>query len=194
MVRGTWYVGFLIRNTQHATRNTNLMKYFATVNDESFEIEIDRDDQIVVDGEPFTIDFQRLAEAGVASLLLNNRSIEAHVEERDEMWEVLILGEVYEVQVQDERSHRLAMVRGGATAVTGDASVNSPMPGIIIATPIAEGDSVTKGQTVVILESMKMENELNAPRDGVVTRIHVEAGASVEKGQILVTIGDPEES
>jgi biotin carboxyl carrier protein len=64
------------------------------------------------------------------------------------------------------------------------------MPGIIIAVSVTEGDEVTKGQKVVILESMKMENELTAPRDGVVMRVKVTSGDSVEKGQVLVVIGD----
>jgi biotin carboxyl carrier protein len=166
------------------------MKYFATVNDEEFVIEIDHDDRIMVNGEPYEIDFHQMAEAGVASLLLNHRSLEAYVEEREDDWEVLIQGELYAVKVEDERAHRLAQARGTAVAVTGEVNVQSPMPGIIIAIPVAEGDFVIKGQRVVILESMKMENELNAPRDGVVLRVSVAAGASVEKGQVLVVIGD----
>jgi biotin carboxyl carrier protein len=166
------------------------MKYFATVNDEEFVIEIDHEDRILVNGEPYDIDFQQMPEAGVASLLLNHRSLEAYVEEREDAWEVLIQGELYMVQVEDERAHRLSQARGTATAVTGEATVNSPMPGIIIAVPVAEGDEVEKGDKVIILESMKMENELTAPRAGVVTRVHVAAGASVEKGQVLVVIGD----
>ena len=167
------------------------MKYFATVNDEEFVIEVDHDDHITVNGEPYEVDFHQTAEAGVASLLLNNRSLEAFVEEREEAWEVLIHGEVYMVKVEDERAHRLAQARGTAVAVTGEATISSPMPGIIIAVSVKEGDAVTKGQKVVILESMKMENELTAPRDGVVMRVAVKAGASVEKGQVLLVIGDP---
>lgn len=166
------------------------MKYFATVNDEEFVIEIDHDDRIMVNGKPYEVDFQQMAEAGVASLLLNHRSLEAYVEEREEAWEVLIQGELYMVRVEDERVHRLTQARGTATAVTGEATITSPMPGIIIAVSVATGDEVTKGQKVVILESMKMENELTAPRDGVVMRVNVTAGASVEKGQVLVVIGD----
>ena len=67
------------------------------------------------------------------------------------------------------------------------------MPGIIIATPVAEGDAVSKGDKVVILESMKMENELKAPRDGVVITLAVEPGMGVEKNQVLAVIGEPED-
>jgi len=168
------------------------MKYITNIGEEEFIIEIDRDNEILVNGQRYEIDFQTSPEGNVFSMLLNHRSLEGMVEQRDDRWDVLIRGELYEVQVLDERSYRLAKARGSVTAVTGDATIKSPMPGIIIAVPVAEGDLVKKGDQVVILESMKMENELRAPRDGLVSRVHVSPGASVEKEQTLVTISDPE--
>jgi biotin carboxyl carrier protein len=166
------------------------MKYIASVNDVEFIIEIDHDDQITLDGQQYHIDFQQLSEGGILSLLLNNHSMEAIVEERDNAWEVLIHGELYTVQVQDERAYWLAKARGTAVEFTGVVTVRSPMPGLIIGVPVSEGQVVGKGDKVIILESMKMENELRSPRDGIVTQILVEPGASVEKDQALVTIGD----
>jgi biotin carboxyl carrier protein len=66
------------------------------------------------------------------------------------------------------------------------------MPGLIIAVTVQPGQEVKKGDKVIILESMKMENELRSPRDGVVHHVYVEPGAGVEKDQMLVTIGDME--
>lgn len=168
------------------------MKYITYIGQEEFIIEINREDEILVNGQPYEIDFQTSPEGNVFSLLLNHRSLEGMVEQRDDKWDVLMRGELYEVLVQDERSYRLAKARGSVTQVTGEATIKSPMPGIIIAVPVAEGDLVQKGDQVVILESMKMENELRAPRDGLVSRVYVTAGASVEKEQSLVTISDPE--
>jgi biotin carboxyl carrier protein len=166
------------------------MRYYTTVNERQYIIEIDHDGQIVVDGQPYNVNFERLAEGGLISLLLNNRSLEAVVEERDEEWEVLIHGELYTVRVQDERAYRLAKARGAAHIVTGDVTIESPMPGLIVAVPVVAGQAVKKGDKIVILESMKMENELRSPRDGVVTHVYVRPGAATEKGQHLVTIGD----
>ncbi|WP_420629420.1 biotin/lipoyl-containing protein [Candidatus Leptofilum sp.] len=168
------------------------MKYITTVNDQEFIIEIEQDNQIVVNGERYDIDFQHLPEADVLSLLLDNRSLEAVVEARDDVWEVLTKGELYTVKVQDERAYRLSKARGAAGEVTGEAQIKSPMPGLIVAVPIAEGQTVQKGDKVIILESMKMENELRAPKDGIVSRVHVVQGASVEKDQVLAVIIDPE--
>ena len=83
------------------------MKYIATVKDREYVIEIDSDKGIHIDGEPQEIDHRRLPSGGVSSLLMNNRSISAVVEERSDHWEVLIEGELYAVQVQDERAYRL---------------------------------------------------------------------------------------
>lgn len=102
---------------------------------------------------------------------------------------MLIEGELYTVNVQDERAYRLDRMRTSGLTVDGEAIVALPMPGIIVAVPVAVGDVVKHGQKVVILESMKMENELRAPCDGVVTHVHVSPGASVEKDQPLFYIG-----
>jgi biotin carboxyl carrier protein len=166
------------------------MKYYTTVNGREYIIEIDHDNELTLDGQKYTVDFQQLAEGGVLSLLLNNRSIEALAEERDEAWEVLIRGELYSVKVQDERAYRLSKARGSAATITGDVIIKSPMPGLILDVLVKEGQSVKKGDKVVILESMKMENELRSPRDGMIIHVQAAKGASVEKDQSLVVIGD----
>lgn len=169
------------------------MKYITNVNGREYIIEIDQENEITVDGQKHNIDFQQLADEGSLSLLIDHRSLEAIVDERDDAWEVLLHGELYTVKVQDERSYRLAQARGQLQEDTETVIIRSPMPGLILDVLAEEGRQVKKGEKVVILESMKMENELRASRDGVVTRVHIEKGASVEKNQDLVTIGDGEE-
>lgn len=165
------------------------MKYYATVDDQEFVIEV-RNNQVLVNDEPLALDFRQMPGSGVTSLLINNRSLEAVVEEQEGDWQVLIQGELYNVQIDDERSRRLASARGVLGQTDGEAVVTSPMPGIIIAVPVADGDEVQKGDKVVILESMKMENELRAPRDGRVSQVKIKAGDSVEKSQVLLTISE----
>ena len=170
------------------------MKYITTVNDQEYIIDIDQDNQITVNGEVYAIDFQSLPESGLVSLIINNHSYEGVVEDRDEsLWGVLVKGELYEVTVQDERAYRLAQARGSFAAQVGEALVKSPMPGIIVNVPVAVGDIVAKGDTVIILESMKMENELKSPMDGEVTAVTTAAGDSVEKNQLLITVRTPDE-
>lgn len=168
------------------------MKYIATVKDTEYTIEIDPEKGILIDGVPQEIDFRRLPSGSISSLLMNHRSISAVVEEGEDYWDVLIEGELYAVKVQDERAYRLENMRSSGLSMSGEATVSSPMPGIIIAVPVAVGDVVRHGDKVVILESMKMENELRAPCDGVVGQIHVLPGASVEKDQTLLVINQPD--
>lgn len=166
------------------------MKYITTVNGQEYIIEIDQENEIKVNGERHGIDFEHLAQDGTLSLLIDNRSLEAIVDERDEAWEVLLHGELYTVHVQDERAYRLAQARGQLSDAAEAVVIRSPMPGLILDVRVEEGELVEQGQTVVILESMKMENELRAGRDGMVTRVHVGKGDSVEKNQELVAIGE----
>jgi len=169
------------------------MNYIANVDDQEYIIEIGKDGKILVNDKVYDVDFRQMPGSGVTSLLLNRHSLEAVVEEKDGFWEVLIRGERYPVTVADERTYRLARARGSFAAPDGEVMMKSPMPGIVIAIPVVVGDVVNKGDTVIILESMKMENELRAPRDGVIAQVKVEPGASVEKDQSLVLVSDRQE-
>jgi biotin carboxyl carrier protein len=166
------------------------MKYYARVDDQEYVVEVRQQSRITVNGIPHEIDFRQVPGSGVTSLIIDNHSLEAVVEEKQGVWQVLIKGELYEVAVEDERSRRLAGARGDLTVVDGEAPVRSPMPGLIVAVSVSIGQPVNKGDKVVILESMKMENELRSPRDGVVSQIKVQAGENVEKDQLLVVITD----
>ncbi|MDX1357841.1 MAG: biotin/lipoyl-containing protein [Clostridia bacterium] len=75
-----------------------------------------------------------------------------------------------------------------AQGTVGSVKINSPMPGTILGVKVAVGDSVEKGQTILILEAMKMENEIAAPEAGTVSSINVETGSSVESGQLLASL------
>ncbi len=163
------------------------MKYVTIINDRKYEIDIDRDGAIRVNGQERTVDFLPLSGA-LYSLLTNNRSHEVLVEEHDEEVEVILRGRRYGAVVMDERALLLAQTRGDLGDASGEVVVKAPMPGLVVALPFAEGAEVRKGQTVLILESMKMQNELKAPKDGTLTRVHVSQGQSVEQNKPLLTI------
>jgi biotin carboxyl carrier protein len=163
------------------------MKYATTIGARTYLIEVNRDGEVTVDGETFAIDLQAIDEV-TYSLLMNNASHEALVEVNGDEIGVMLHGRMFNAQVLDERARRLLQRSGGLAAQTGEVTIKSPMPGLIVAVPVSEGQPVKKGQTVVVLESMKMENELKAPRDGVVTSIKVAARQSVEQHQALVML------
>ncbi len=164
------------------------MKYQTIVSGITYDIDINEDGRILVNGEERAIDFRVLRQGELYSLLLDHLSFEAVVEERDDQYHISMGGDLYEVRVTDERSRRLESAFMAFGNSSGEVVIRAPMPGLIARIPVVEGQTVTKGETVAILESMKMENELKSPRDGVVHRISVAPGDSVEQNKVLVTI------
>jgi biotin carboxyl carrier protein len=164
------------------------MKYVASVEDQAFSIQFEKKDEIVVDEENHLASLESIGGPSLYSLILDNSSYEVHVEEREGSYRVLLLGELYTVQVEDERTRRQAQARPRRSLEEGEIAIRSPIPGLIFDVSVSEGQRVQAGEILVIVEAMKMENELRAPREGMVHRTHVAPGDSVDKGQILVTI------
>lgn len=163
------------------------MKYVTIVNDKKFEIEIDADGGIIVNGEKRDVDFRALGPA-MYSILAQNVSHELTIEQREENVEVLMRGHLYTNRVLDERALLMAQRSGGLGGDSGEINMKSPMPGLIVAIKVEVGQAVKAGETVIILESMKMQNELKAARDGVVSAVNVTPGQSVEQNKVMVTI------
>ena len=164
------------------------MKYIASIEDKTYEIEINEGGEITADGKPITIDFQSVADQPVFSLIMNNQSYEASISSSEQGVEVLLLGQLFYVEVEDERQRRLRQSSGGGSLQVGEYQLKAPMPGLVIAVPVEDGQAVEKGQDLVILESMKMQNELKAPREGVISRVRVKTGDRVDQNQVLVIL------
>lgn len=164
------------------------MKYIASVDDQSFEIEILQNNQLMVDGEVVQADFHSVADQPVYTLLLNGESFEALVYPSDQGVQVLLRGRLFDFIVEDERQRRLRQSTGGAAMQSGEYQLRAPMPGMIVGVPVEEGQEIKSGDDLIILESMKMQNELKAPRDGTVSRIRVKSGDNVDQNQVLLTL------
>jgi biotin carboxyl carrier protein len=164
------------------------MKYLVTTNDRTYTVDIAGDGEVLLDGHPVSVDFSSVGESGLCSLLVNNESFEALVEQRGDYWQVLLLGALYDVQVIDERAERLRSSASTLVADLDEIPIRAPMPGLVVAVPVEQGQEVAKGDNLVILESMKMENELKAPRAGRVERVNVSTGDSVDRDQVLVVL------
>jgi len=166
------------------------MKYITTVNGRNYSIEINDDHSVSVDGVVHPVDFASVNQQPVFTLLIDGESHEAYIhEDEDGQWQVLLRGTLYAVEVEDEREKRLRAAGGAhGPGGSGEFNLKAPMPGLVVAVPVAEGQAVRKGDNLVILESMKMQNELKSPREGTVARVKVKPGDGVEQNQILVTI------
>ena len=164
------------------------MKYITTVEDKQYLVEVIDEKHVSVDGKIYNVDFESVSGQPVFSLIVDGRSHEAYVQEGDDSWQVLMRGRLYPVKVEDEREKRLRAAAGGGVAETGEFHLKAPMPGLVIAVLVAEGQEVQRGQVLLILESMKMQNELKSPRDGKISRIRVKPGESVEQRQALLSV------
>jgi biotin carboxyl carrier protein len=92
----------------------------------------------------------------------------------------------FEVEALDERTHAIRQLAGSAARPAGPTSLAAPMPGLVVRVLVQPGERVHAGQGVVVIEAMKMENELRAPTAGVVRTVPVKAGSAVEKGAVLI--------
>ncbi len=164
------------------------MKYITTIEGQDFEIEVIDERHIRIGDRLLEVDFESVSGQPVFSLIVNGRSYESFVYPGEEDWQVLLRGRQYQVKVEDEREKRLRAAAGGGVAETGEYHLKAPMPGLVVSIPVSEGQAVQKGQVLVILESMKMQNELKSPRAGTVGRLRVKAGESVEQKQTLLSL------
>jgi biotin carboxyl carrier protein len=164
------------------------MKYVTTIDNKEFEIEVVDERHIRIGDRLLQVDFESVSGQPVFSLILDGRSYESFVYQGEEDWDVLLRGRQYQVKVEDEREKRLKAAAGAGTVEGGEFHLKAPMPGLVVSVLIEEGQEVKKGQVMLILESMKMQNELKAPRDGVMGRIRVKAGESVEQRQTLLSV------
>ena len=165
------------------------MRYATTLNGQTYLIEINDDRRVVVGDREYAVDFESVSGQPVFSLLIDGHSYEAYIYPDEDGWQVLLQGDLYTVSVEDEREKRLRAAAGAVvSAGSGEFHLKAPMPGLIVAVPVADGQAVKKGDNLVILESMKMQNELKCPRDGTISRVKAKPGDSVEQNQVLVTI------
>jgi biotin carboxyl carrier protein len=139
------------------------------------------------DGEIVHVDW-RVPEPHVYSLLIDGHSYEVHIDADsadEESLEIHLLSHVLRAQASDARKRRVAKDTDGPS---GPVQVTAPMPGRVVSVLVPEGTAVSRGDGIIVLEAMKMENELKAPRDGTVVALHVEEGQGVEGGALLATI------
>ena len=164
------------------------MKYIATVGDQEFVIDVNREDEVTVDGTSYAVDIQGVGSHSLYSIIIDGKSYDVFIDEGEEDFRVVLWGGLFEVEVQDERTRRLAGLKRGPVAPVGEVLVKAPMPGVVVEVLVSEGQSVETGDIVVVLESMKMQQEFKSPRPGVIHNVRVMAGDRVDQNQIMVTI------
>lgn len=141
---------------------------------------------ISVEGKRYEVESLSLSTQSV-SVLIEGQSFAIDFEEKGDELTVFLRGHKTRFDVVDERRARLRAAAVGFT-VEGKQNITAPMPGKIVKVFVKVGDAVVEGQSLIVVEAMKMENELKSPIAGTVTAVHTQENATVENGAQLITV------
>jgi len=162
------------------------MKYHVTVDDRNYEVEV-TGTSVRVDGDTIEARLTAIPRTPMRRLVVGDVAHVLAILPDEAGWEIEHVGTRWMVSVVDERTRQLQELTGeGANRIGG--VIKAPMPGLVLVIEVEEGQHVEEGQRVVVLEAMKMENEIKCKQSGVVASVHVAAGDSVDTGAKLLTI------
>jgi biotin carboxyl carrier protein len=163
--------------------------YKVKINDH-LNLEITEDkNQFIVDGEQIALDIQPLINDDTSNVIYNNKSYNVEVVAVDEVAKistVKVNGNLYKVQVEDQFDLLLKKLGMDTAAGTKIREIKAPMPGMVLKVMVEEGTEVKKGDNLLVLEAMKMENILKSSTDGIVKKVLVMQGDKIEKNTVLV--------
>jgi biotin carboxyl carrier protein len=164
------------------------MKYHVTLSGRTYAVDVEGA-AVTIDGEKLEAHSAGVPATPLIHLLLSGASWTVAWQRLDrDRWALGAVGERFEVLVQDERTKQIEALTGSGSKPAHSGVIRAPMPGLVVRVDVIVGQGVEAGTAMVVVEAMKMENELRAPRAGVVEQIHVTAGQRVEKGAPLVTL------
>ena len=134
-------------------------------------------------GEAVEIDVATPGAPGLFSLVIGGKPARAHVSRRGQLYDVTVEGRRFAL-TPSTGGGRARGVVGGLDDAPG--KVTAPLAGVVVALHVSVGDTIERGQLLVVVEAMKMQNEVSAQRDGTITAIHCEVGGRAERGDILI--------
>ena len=167
------------------------MKYFAKVSGKELQIEIGESDNghfLIVNGKPRHTEIEKVGSDNLFSLIIDNHSHQLFFEETDNGHWVSVDGHKFLVELEDEKTRLIRRLIKSDDRPHGLTEIKAPMPGLIMNFFVKENQRVKKGDGLVIIEAMKMENEIQANVDGTVKKILVNEGDSIDKGAVLIVM------
>ncbi|MDG1049744.1 MAG: acetyl-CoA carboxylase biotin carboxyl carrier protein subunit [Planctomycetota bacterium] len=165
------------------------MKTFVKIGEKTHEVELtERLGELIVhlDGDRCEVEYAEADNLGQIVLIHGGKSYAMSIEGGPHEIAVTIAGHRYDCQLEDERERAANLAARAANK--GGGLLKAVMPGVVVELLVEIGDTVVEGQPLLILEAMKMQNEIGAPGDGVVKALHAAAGTAVGAGDKLVTL------
>jgi biotin carboxyl carrier protein len=165
------------------------MKYIVDIDGSRHEIELGPDGASF-DGEPITATVTDIPGSPVRMVTIGDvvHRVIARKGDARGTYTVLVNGQRHTVEALDARTRAIRDLTAASAGPRGPAPLLAPMPGMIVRIAVAPGDTVTAGQGLIVMEAMKMENELRAQSAGTVTAVRVTTGTAVQKGAVLVEL------
>jgi pyruvate carboxylase subunit B len=165
------------------------VKYIVSVNGERTDIELDAG-EVEIDGRAVPVSLADVAGTPVRLVHVGDRVHRVIVRERAGRgcYTLWLDGFNYEIEALDERTRTIRDLTAAQSGPAGPAPLVAPMPGLIVRVNVEPGDTVAAGEGLVVMEAMKMENELRAAGPGKVKAVHARAGEAVDKGALLVEL------
>jgi biotin carboxyl carrier protein len=165
------------------------MKYIVEVNGSRVQVEL-TGEGVRVDGSPQVAHIADVSGTPIQLVTMGNAVHRVAVRRlgsrgRYALW---IDGYRFDVEALDERTRAIRDLTAAAERSSGPVPLVAPMPGLVVRVDVKPGDQVPAGRGLIVMEAMKMENELRAPAAGTVKTVHVSPGTAVEKGTILVEL------
>ena len=165
------------------------MKYIVSLGDRRVSVDVDAG-SVQRDGERVAAALTAVAGTPVRIVTIGDRTYRVVLRRREGRghYHLWIDGFTYDVEALDERTRTIRDLTAAAAVPSGPQPLVAPMPGLVVRVEVEPGDSVVAGQGLVVMEAMKMENELRAGAPGVVRRVLAQPGTAVEKGAVLVEL------
>lgn len=162
------------------------MKYFVRIGSRDLALTIDGD-EVTIDGRRVRAHIEDVPGSPMQLVTIDDtvHQLIAHRVERG-TYDVSVNGHRFTVQALDERARVISELSGASHRMVAPAHLNAPMPGLVVRISVKDGEQVRAGQGLVVMEAMKMENELRAAAAGTVKRVVVAPGSAVEKGALLI--------
>ena len=163
------------------------MKYAVDVNGDRRSVIVDAG-SVMLDGERVSVQLEEVENTPISLLTIGDtiRAVRVRRHGGRGRYSLWIEGHRYEVEALDERTRAIRDLQLAQEVQVGPKPLVAPMPGLVVRVLVGEGDIVQAAQGLVVVEAMKMENELRATAPGRVERVRVTAGSPVEKGALLI--------